>query len=100
LANTGVSTNSHGIAVGDDRRALGLAALPLFPDEGVDGTMQQVSAEQTYFDQETTTRIIGYTREIERLGTPDEVLSRLDDIVSEKKAISRPWCQPLFRQGR
>jgi DNA-binding CsgD family transcriptional regulator len=49
--------------------------------------MQQMSAEQTYFDQETITRIIGYTREIERLATPDEVLNGLDDIVSEKMPI-------------
>ena len=49
--------------------------------------MQQMSAEQTYFDQETITRLIGYTREIDRLGTTDEVLSRLDDIVSEKMPI-------------
>ena len=43
--------------------------------------------EQTYFDQETTTRIIDYTVEVEGLRTPDEVLSRLDDIISEKKPI-------------
>jgi hypothetical protein len=46
-----------------------------------------MSAEQTYFDQETTTRILDYTVEVEGLRTPDEVLNRLDDIISEKKPI-------------
>ena len=49
--------------------------------------MQLMSAEQTYFDQETTTRIIDYTVEVEGLRTPEEVLNRLDDIISEKKPI-------------
>ena len=49
--------------------------------------MQLMSAAQSYFDQETTTRIIDYTLEIESFRTPDEVLSRLDDIISEKKPI-------------
>ena len=49
--------------------------------------MQLVSAEQTYFDHETTTRIVDYTVEVEGLRTPDEVLNRLDDIISEKQPI-------------
>ena len=49
--------------------------------------MQLMSAAQSYFDQETTTRIIDYTLEIESFRTPDEVLSRLDEIISEKKPI-------------
>ena len=49
--------------------------------------MQLMSAERTYFDHETTTRIIDYTVEVEGLRTPDEVLNRLDDIISEKKPI-------------
>ena len=46
-----------------------------------------MSGEQTYFDQETTTRIIDYTVEVEGLRTPDEVLNRLDEITSEKNPI-------------
>ena len=49
--------------------------------------MQLMSAEQSYFDHETTTRIIDYTVEVEGLRTPEEVLNRLDDIISEKKPI-------------
>jgi hypothetical protein len=46
-----------------------------------------MSAEQNYFDQETTVRILDYTVEVEGLRTPDEVLNRLDEIISEKKPI-------------
>ena len=49
--------------------------------------MQPPRAEQTYFDRETTIRIIDYNVEVEQLRTPEEVLSRLDDIISEKTAI-------------
>ena len=49
--------------------------------------MQLMSAEKTYFDQATTTRIIDYTVEVEGLRTPDEVLNRLDEITSEKNPI-------------
>ncbi len=44
-------------------------------------------ARHTYFDQETRTRIIDYSMEIEGLDTPDEVLNTLDDITSEKNPI-------------
>jgi hypothetical protein len=44
-------------------------------------------ARHTYFDQETRTRIIDYSMEVEGLGTPDEVLNRLHDIISEKNPI-------------
>ena len=46
-----------------------------------------MSARHTYFDQETRTRIIDYSMEVEGLGTPDEVLNRLHDIISEKNPI-------------
>src|SRR6478735_9389324 len=51
------------------------------------GMMQLMSGEQNYFDQETTARILDYTVEVEGLRTPDEVLNRLDEIISEKKPI-------------
>ena len=38
--------------------------------------MQLMSAEQSYFDHETTTRIIDYTVEVEGLRAPEEVLNR------------------------
>ena len=44
-------------------------------------------ARHTYFDQETRTRIIDYSMEVEGLETPDEVLNRLHDIISEKNPI-------------
>ena len=50
--------------------------------------MQLMSAEQSYFDQATTTRIIDYTVEVQGLRTPDEVLNRLDDIISEKSPFA------------
>jgi len=46
-----------------------------------------VSVKQTYFDQETRTTIIDYSMEVEDLPTPDEVLNRLHNIVSEKNPI-------------
>jgi len=46
-----------------------------------------VSVSQTYFDQETRTRIIDYSVEVEDLTTPDEVLDRLHDIISENNPI-------------
>jgi LuxR family quorum sensing-dependent transcriptional regulator len=41
----------------------------------------------TYFDQETRSRLIDYSMEVETLATPDEVLNRLHDITSEKNPI-------------
>ena len=46
-----------------------------------------MSERQPFFDPETKVRIIDYSMEVEGLATPDEVLNRLDDIVSEKNAI-------------
>ena len=46
-----------------------------------------MSAKQTFFDQETRTKIIDYSMEVENLATPDEVLNRLHDIISEKDPI-------------
>ena len=46
---------------------------------------QLMSAEETYFDQETITRIVDCTVQVECVQTPDEVLNRLDEIISEKK---------------
>ena len=44
-------------------------------------------AKHTYFDQETRSKLIDYSMEVDGLKTPDEVLSRLDDITSEKNPI-------------
>ena len=44
-------------------------------------------AKQTYFDQETRTKLIDYSMDVEGLKTPDEVLDRLDEITSEKNPI-------------
>ena len=49
--------------------------------------LHSVSVKQTYFDQETRTRIIDYSFEVENLAGPDEVLNRLHDIVSQKDPI-------------
>jgi len=46
-----------------------------------------VSVKQTYFDQETRTKIIDYSMEVENLSTPDEVLNKLHNIVSEKNPV-------------
>src|SRR5215471_7524466 len=45
------------------------------------------SVKQTYFDEETRTKIIDYSMEVESLTTPDEVLNRMHDIVAEKNPI-------------
>jgi len=44
-------------------------------------------ARHTYFDQETRTKLIDYSMDVEGLKTPDEVLNTLDDITSEKNPI-------------
>jgi LuxR family quorum sensing-dependent transcriptional regulator len=46
-----------------------------------------VSVSQTYFDQETRTKIIDYSMEVEDLATPAEVLNRLHDIISQNNPI-------------
>jgi DNA-binding CsgD family transcriptional regulator len=46
-----------------------------------------MSERQSFFDQDTRTKIIDYSMEVEDLATPDEVLNRLDDIVSARNAI-------------
>jgi hypothetical protein len=59
-----------------------------------------MSAGQTYFDQETTARILDYTVEVESLRTPDEVLNRLNDIISEKKPIRGPQRRSAWAKKR
>jgi LuxR family quorum sensing-dependent transcriptional regulator len=49
--------------------------------------LHSVSVKQTYFDQETRTKIIDYSMEVESLTSPDQVLNRMHDIVSEKNPI-------------
>jgi DNA-binding CsgD family transcriptional regulator len=46
-----------------------------------------MSEKITCFDQETRTRLIDYSMEVEDLATPDEVLNSLDGITSEKNSI-------------
>ena len=46
-----------------------------------------MSERQPFFDPETKVRIIDYSMEVEDLATPNEVLNRLHDIVSERNAI-------------
>jgi LuxR family quorum sensing-dependent transcriptional regulator len=46
-----------------------------------------MSERITFFDQETRTRLIDYSMEVEDLATPDEVLDSLNDITSEKNPI-------------
>jgi hypothetical protein len=53
----------------------------------VDSGAPPMLAKQTYFDQETKFKIIDYSEEVENLATPDEVLNRLHDIISEKSPI-------------
>jgi DNA-binding CsgD family transcriptional regulator len=48
---------------------------------------QSVPVKQTFFDQETRIHIIDYSMEVESLATPQEVLNRLHDIVSDKNQI-------------
>jgi DNA-binding CsgD family transcriptional regulator len=51
------------------------------------GGLHSVPVKQTYFDHEARTKIIDYSMEVEHLTTPDEVLNRLHDIISEKNPI-------------
>ena len=46
-----------------------------------------MSERQSFFDQETKTRNHRLTVEVEASRTPDEVLNRLHDIISEKQPI-------------
>jgi hypothetical protein len=46
-----------------------------------------MSAQQTCFDQKTRAKLIDFSMEVERLVTPDEVLSRLHDIISENNPL-------------
>jgi LuxR family quorum sensing-dependent transcriptional regulator len=46
-----------------------------------------MSERQTYFDQETRTKLIDYSMEVESLKTSDDVLNKLHDITSEKNPI-------------
>jgi len=43
--------------------------------------------KHAYFDQETAGKIVGYVNDIETFNTPDDVLNRLDDIISQKNSI-------------
>jgi LuxR family transcriptional regulator, quorum-sensing system regulator BjaR1 len=49
--------------------------------------LHSMSVKQTYFDQETRSKLIDYAMEVETLTTPDEVLNRLDDIIAENNPI-------------
>jgi hypothetical protein len=51
------------------------------------GVYDEMSERITFFDQETRTRLIDYSMEVEDLATPDEVLDSLNDITSEKNSI-------------
>ena len=46
-----------------------------------------VSARLAFFDRDTGLKLIDYSMEVENLVTPDQVLNRLDEIVSEKSPI-------------
>ena len=46
-----------------------------------------MSERQPFFDQDAKAKLTDYSMEVEGLASPDEVLNRLDDIVSEKNAV-------------
>jgi LuxR family quorum sensing-dependent transcriptional regulator len=46
-----------------------------------------MSAQQTFFDQGARAKLIDFSMEVERLVTPDEVLRRLHDIISENNVL-------------
>src|SRR6516162_4010234 len=43
--------------------------------------------QQVFFDQDTRTKLIDYSMEVESLVSPDEVLNRLDEMTSKKSVI-------------
>jgi DNA-binding CsgD family transcriptional regulator len=49
--------------------------------------LRSASMKPTYFDQETRTKIIDYSMEVENLATPDQVLNRLHAIISDNNLI-------------
>jgi LuxR family quorum sensing-dependent transcriptional regulator len=49
--------------------------------------MQLMSNGKAFFDQDTTTKIVEYSMEVESLSTPADVLNRLHDITSDKTSI-------------
>jgi len=57
--------------------------MATIPSRGI----HSATIKQMYFDQGTRTKIIDYSMEVENLGTPDDVLNKLDDIISEKTPI-------------
>jgi DNA-binding CsgD family transcriptional regulator len=46
-----------------------------------------MSDRQSFFDQDTRSKLIDYSMEVQNLATPDEVLKRLHDIASERTAM-------------
>jgi LuxR family quorum sensing-dependent transcriptional regulator len=46
-----------------------------------------MSERQSYFDQDTRTKLVDYSMEVESLVTPDEVLNRLHDIIAVKNSV-------------
>jgi LuxR family quorum sensing-dependent transcriptional regulator len=57
--------------------------MPIMPLRG----LHAVPAKETFFDPQARTTIIDFSMEVESLATPDEVLNRLHDIVSEETPI-------------
>ncbi len=46
-----------------------------------------MSATHAFFEQDTIVKLIDYSMEVAHLGSPDEVLNRLHEIISEKTRI-------------
>jgi LuxR family quorum sensing-dependent transcriptional regulator len=46
-----------------------------------------MSDRQPFFDQDTITKLIDYSMEVESLVSPDEVLNKLDEVTSKKNLI-------------
>jgi DNA-binding CsgD family transcriptional regulator len=46
-----------------------------------------MSDRHTFFDQDTTNKLIGYSMSVQSAAFPDEVLNRLDEITSKKSPI-------------
>ena len=46
-----------------------------------------MSAAVAFFEQNTIVKLIDYSMEVAHLGSPDEVLNRLHEIVSERTRI-------------
>jgi DNA-binding CsgD family transcriptional regulator len=49
--------------------------------------LNRVSSQRPFFDHETISKIIDYSSEAEGLATPDDVLNRLHDVISERSCL-------------